>query len=59
MDEFPRNWAVRDLPMQLLGVVSKTKVTGSLKLDLGSREKEILELCLGVAGKGPQTAGRS
>lgn len=45
--------------MQLLGVVSKTKVTGSLKLDLRLREKEILELHLGVAGKGPQPAGRS
>lgn len=40
--------------MQWLGVVSKTKVTGSLKLHLGSRKKEILELCQGVAGKGPQ-----
>lgn len=30
--------------MQLLRVVLKTKITGSLKLDLGSREKEIPEL---------------
>lgn len=44
MDEFPRNWAVRNLLMQLLRVVLKTKITGSLKLDLGSREKEIPEL---------------
>lgn len=59
MEEFPRNWAVRNLLMQLLGAVLKTKITRSLKLDLGLREKEILELRLGLAGRGPQTAGRS
>lgn len=57
VEEFPRNWAVRNLLMQLQGVELKTKVTRSLKLDLGLREKEILELCLGLAGRGPQTAG--
>lgn len=40
--------------MQLLGAMSKTRVTGGLKLDLRSREKEILELHLGVAGREPQ-----
>lgn len=40
--------------MQLLGAVSKARVTGGLKLDLRSREKEILELHLGVAGREPQ-----
>lgn len=59
MEEFPRNWAVRNLLMQLLGVVSKTKVAASLKLDLRLKEKEILELHLEVAGKGTQTSGKS
>lgn len=59
MEEFPRNWAVRNLLMQLLGVVSKTKVASSLKLDLRLKEKEILELHLEVAGKGLQTSGKS